>query len=132
MAGGTEPRQHADDVAAALEKRLGQNLHCCVLYRSSVRGGASPLTADINLLIILTVARPEAAAAIAQGLKTRPQVEPFILGLEGLERSQQAFALKFRSIQRAHLVLRGADPFANFSPDPSLVRFLCEQSLRNL
>jgi hypothetical protein len=33
---------------------------------------------------------------------------------------------------RHYLVVHGEDPLADFEPDPGLLRFLCEQALRNL
>jgi len=61
-----------------------------------------------------------------------PRVSPFVLTWSELPRSRRVFAIKFRSIQRHSRVLFGDDPFAGFEPDPALLRFLCEQSLRNL
>jgi predicted nucleotidyltransferase len=122
----------AEKVGAALTSRLGINLHSCILYGSAVRGDASPKNSDINILIVLARATPEAHAAISDLLREYPRVEPFVLGLEGLPRSQQAFALKFRSIQRNHRILHGADILKDFKPDERILRFVCEQTLRNL
>ncbi len=119
-------------VVVELSERLGANLHSCILYGSSVRGEHVAGQSDVNLLIVLNEATPEAHSGIAEAIRCEQQVEPFVLGLRGLERSQRVFALKFRSIQRHYQVLHGVDVLADFSPDDELIRFLCEQSLRNL
>lgn len=115
-----------------LKTSLRENLHACILYGSAVRGGFIPEVSDLNLLLILNHSTPEAHEAIAEALCGPVRIEPFILGREGLERSFQAFAMKFRSIRRNYRVLHGADPFKDFKVDEQLLKFLCEQALRNL
>jgi hypothetical protein len=121
-----------DRVVAALTKTLGANLHSLVLYGSAVRGNLVPKVSDLNLLILLEEATPEAHAAVAEAIRSPIRIEPFILGHALLARSLQAFAVKFLNIQRNYRVLHGADPFTALSVDESLARFLCEQAARNL
>jgi len=99
-----QPLPKLDESVEALKRTLGDNLHSCLLYGSAVRGGRSG-NSDIDLLIVLVKSTPEAHVAI-RGLLS-PPLDPFILGLEGLERSLQAFALKFLSIRRNYRVLCG-------------------------
>jgi predicted nucleotidyltransferase len=132
MEEATELQRTARVVTQDLASRLGENLYSCILYGSAARGEVSHRDSDINLLIVLTIATPEAHAAVADVLTKHTRIEPFVLGLPGLERSKLAFAIKFRSIQRNHVVLHGPDLVADFSPNSTLVRFLCEQSIRNL
>lgn len=115
-----------------LTERLGANLYSCVFYGSAVRGEHVAGQSDINLLIVLSEATPEAHSVIAETIRGRPRIEPFVLGRKGFERSRLVFALKFASIQRNYRVLHGEDILADFTPDRSMLRFLCEQSIRNL
>jgi predicted nucleotidyltransferase len=120
-------------IVRALVASLGENLHTCILYGSAVRGDLLPRASDLNLLIVLEHSTPDAHRAIADVVRNAPRVvEPFVLGREGLERSRRVFAIKFRSIKRNYRALHGADVLAAFDAAPNLLRFLCEQSLRNL
>lgn len=49
-----------------------------------------------------------------------------------MERSFDAFAIKFRSIQRDYKILHGEDPFTEFNVSQETNKFLTEQALRNL
>lgn len=121
-----------NDTVAALKAGLGDNLHSCCLYGSAVRGNAIDGISDLNLLIVLNTSDSAAHQAVARALEGRPQIDPFVLGRRGFERSARAFAPKFASIRRHHRVLHGADPLTELKVDESLERFLCEQALRNL
>ena len=128
----TELQTVLDSVVAELKAALGDNLHSCCVYGSAVRGNFISGVSDINLLIVLKESTPAAHNAIAGVVSRRPDVDQFVLGRRGFERSVQAFASKFASIQRNHRVLHGADPLAGIKVEPDLERFLCEQALRNL
>lgn len=119
-------------ISCALQKNLQANLHSCILYGSAVRGNFVPGVSDLNLLIVLQESTPEAHAVIAQALQSKIVIEPFVLGLEGLERSMRAFAIKFMSIRRNYKLLHGTDVLRNVPSDEALLRFLCEQAVRNL
>jgi len=121
-----------DRVVPSLTSALGENLHACILYGSAVRGDLVPGVSDINLLLILRESTPEAHAAIADAIDIGAPIDPFVLGLAGLDRSMRSFASKFLSIRRNYRILHGGDPFAQFAVDPQVERFLCEQGLRNL
>lgn len=121
-----------EQVVSSLKTGLGSNLYSCCLYGSSVRGDAVEGVSDVNLLIVLEQSTPEAHEAIGRVIGGNRQVEPFVLGRRGFERSVRAFAPKFLSIQRNYRVLHGADPLKDVRVDPKLERFLCEQALRNL
>ena len=120
------------DAVSSLESRLADILHGLVLYGSAVRGGFVPAFSDLNLLIVLEVSTPEAHTVISDVVAgARVEIDPFVLAREGLERSFQAFAVKFDSIHRHYRVLSGADPLAGFELDGELAAFLTEQALRN-
>lgn len=128
----TSRKLNPEAVAAALREALGENLRSVSLYGSAVRGDAIEGVSDLNLLIVLKVSDAAAHEAIARVLGSDPNIEPFILGAVGFERSVRAFAAKFASIKRWHRVLHGEDVLANVTIPESLERFLCEQALRNL
>jgi predicted nucleotidyltransferase len=116
----------------ALKARLGENLYSCILYGSIVRGNAVPKVSDINLLLVLNDSTPEAHAAIAEVTRGKVNINPFVIGRQGIARTFESFAAKFRSIHRNYRVLVGADPLAEMQVAPEVLRFICEQSLRNL
>jgi predicted nucleotidyltransferase len=126
-----ETQAALDRVVSTLKDRLRENLHSLVLYGSAARGNFVAGVSDLDLLIVLKESTPEAHAAIADALRGPLRIDPIVLPLRGLDRSIQAFALKFRSIKRTYRVLHGADPLA-IDVDERVLRFLCEQGLRNL
>lgn len=114
-----------------LSKALDRNLKTLLAYGSSVRGDFQPGLSDINLLILLEVSTPEAHRVIGECFRGRTEFDLFVLGQEGLERSMQMFAIKFRSIKRNYRILHGQDFLSSWQPEERVFRFLCEQSLRN-
>lgn len=121
-----------DTLVNKLQSVLGQNLYACVLYGSAVRGDLVSGVSDLNLLLVLNESTPEAHAAIAECLRGRAHVDPFVIARSGMQRSMAAFAVKFRSISRDYRVLCGEDPFREIAIDQGIARFLCEQAVRNL
>lgn len=132
---GDLPRQYADAIDRLRRKLpdvLRENLYSLVLYGSAVRGNVVADVSDLNVLIILNESTPDAHVAIAEAIRGKVRIEPFVIGRAGMERSFQAFAIKFRSISRNYRVLAGQDPFAGISVSQATLRFLCEQAIRNL
>ncbi len=127
----TRLQQTLDRTVGELKRRLGENLHSLVLYGSAAKETARE-DSDLNLLIVLEESTPEAHAAIAETIRGRVRIEPVILGRRLLERSLQAFAVKFLSIRRHRRVLHGADPLADIRVPEEVGRFLAEQAVRNL
>lgn len=111
---------------------LGDNLYSCILYGSAVRGGVKPGLSDINLLVILNESTPEAHRAISECVRGGVLVDPFVIVRQGMERSFETFAMKFRSIKRNYRLLYGEDALSNLEINEERARFLCEQALRNL
>lgn len=111
---------------------MGANLYSCALYGSTVRGEVTVGVSDINILVILNESTPYAHTAISDCVHYKIPVDPFVITRRGMERSFDAFAIKFRSIQRDYKVLCGDDPFINFNVKSDTNKFLTEQALRNL
>src|SRR3984957_14030187 len=116
----------------SLKEGLGKKLYSCCLYGSAVRGDAVEGVSDINLLIVLNESNADAHQIIGKLIGSNRQIDPFVLGRRGFERSVRAFAPKFLSIRRNYRLLYGADPLKDVEVDQKLERFLCEQALRNL
>jgi predicted nucleotidyltransferase len=121
-----------DRIVARLRELLGANLYSCILYGSAVRGDLDPRTSDLNLLLILNESTPDAHTAIASVVRGQRIVDPFVITRRAMDRTFEAFALKFLSIKRNYRVLAGADPLVDLSIDEQTQRFECEQALRNL
>lgn len=79
-------------VIDSLKTGLGDHLHSCCLYGSAVRGNSIEGVSDVNLLIVLTESNSTTHQAVAKALHDFPEVDPFILGRRGFERSVRAFA----------------------------------------
>lgn len=126
-------QKQLDKLVVEMDRVLGNNLHSCLLYGSAIRGGYIEGKSDINLLCVLQVSTAAAQAELGKILANSPlPVSPFTLGANGLSKSMDCFAIKFRSIQRHYRVLLGVDPFEGFEVDPDVVKLLLSQSLRNL
>ena len=121
-----------DRLSRQLPSLLGENLYSCVLYGSAVRGHIVDKVSDINILIVLNQSTPDAHTAIADCLEDKIHIDPFVIARNGMERSFDVFAIKFRSIKRNYKILAGEDPIKDFSVTDERVQFLAEQALRNL
>jgi predicted nucleotidyltransferase len=121
-----------NEVTNGLSEKLGDKLYSLILYGSAVRGSFDARSSDFNLLIILNESTPAAHREIARLLKARIRVEPFVISRIGMEKSFEAFAIKFSSIQRHYRVLHGEDPLRDLVIDDKILHFLTEQALRNL
>lgn len=121
-----------DRLSVQLPALLRGNLYSLILYGSSVRGNLVDDVSDLNILIILNQSTPDAHGVIAEAIRGKVRIEPFVIGRDGMERSFEAFAIKFRSISRNYRVLSGTDPFTSLTVNPNTLRFLCEQAIRNL
>ncbi len=126
-----KPENNSKALIQNFEAALGENLHSLIQYGSSVKGSQNAKS-DLNLLIVLQISTPEAHSAIYHLLKHRPEIDPFILGMRGIENTFQSFAIKFLSIKRHYKVLSGEDILAGINIPLDRERFLAEQALRNL
>ncbi len=117
-----------------LVESLGDSLYSCILFGSAVRGDFTAQSSDLNLLIILNDTSPKAHDLIAEVLSdhTDIRVDPMVLGRSGIKRSFEMFGPKFLSISRNYRVLHGADLFKGLVIDNGILKFLAEQTLRNL
>jgi predicted nucleotidyltransferase len=121
-----------DETVAALQSALSANLYSVVLYGSAARGDFVPGVSDLNLLIVLHESTPAAHEALAAVVRSRPRLEPFVVGRPGFLRTARAFPAKFAAIRRTGRVLIGPDLLKDVPRFPELERFAAEQALRNV
>ncbi|MCB1221889.1 MAG: hypothetical protein H7A35_11240 [Planctomycetales bacterium] len=125
-------RSSMDGLRDTFASSLGDNLESLVLYGSSVRNDFSRGSSDINLLIVLKQNTAAAQRSISQTIRDSGlNISPLVLSSKGLDRSMQAFALKFSDIARRDELLYGTDPFSGFEVSIPRRQFLLEQGLRN-
>ena len=123
-----------EELTRQLIDSLGESLYSCILFGSAVRGDFTAQQSDLNLLIILNEASPKAHDLIAEVLAMHAEirVDPMILARAGIKRSFEMFGAKFLSISRNYRILHGADLIKGLAIDNSVLRFLAEQTLRNI
>jgi hypothetical protein len=117
-----------------LTRVAGTNLAGLILYGGLARGRYRPGKSDINLVVLLDDTRAVALKPIAPILRAAWRawrVEPFILRPAEVARLSVTFPTKLLDIARHHVVLAGANPFANIQVSREQVRLRIEQSLRN-
>lgn len=125
--------QGLQDFTQRLVTNLSANLYACILYGSAVRGDFAAQSSDINVLIILNESTPAAHDVIADAISVNDiRIDPLIIGRAGMKRNFEMFGSKFLSISRDFRILYGSDPFKGFDIDKKILRFLAEQSLREL
>lgn len=121
-----------EECANRLKATLRDNLYSLVLYGSAVRGNMAKKQSDLNLLLVLNQSTPDAHRVIAQAVKATVPIRPMVICQAEMKDSFCAFAVKFESIKRNYWLLHGSDPFEKIPIDQEMLRFLVEQSLRNL
>src|SRR6185437_9372410 len=121
-----------DQALGLLKETLGESLVSVSLYGSAVRADHRGAIRDLNLMIVVERANPEALQLIGEVVKRYPVIAPFVLESDGLAGDFRAFAPKFASIRRSYRLLHGQDVLASFEMTPALERFLIEQAMRNL
>lgn len=117
-----------------LVRAAGANLAGLILYGGVARGRYRPGKSDINLVVLLNDTHTAALDPIAPLLRAAWRawrVEPFILKSSEVARLSVTFPTKLLDIARHHIVLVGADPFADVQVSREQVRLRIEQSLRN-
>jgi predicted nucleotidyltransferase len=120
----------SDDLAHA----AGTNLAGLILYGGLARGRYRPGKSDINLVVLLNDTSTAALDKIAPILRAAWRawrVEPFIIKPTEASRLSVTFPTKLLDIARHHIVLAGANPFADMQISREQIRLRIEQSLRN-
>src|SRR4051812_16904956 len=103
-----------------LKDSLNERLISVSLYGSAARDNHQGAIRDLNLMIVVERANPDALQIIADVVKSHPVIAPFVLEADGLEGDFRAFAPKFASIRRNYRLLHGEDVLASFEMVPAL------------
>jgi hypothetical protein len=125
--------QRADAFAKELEATYGDDLVAVVLYGSVARGEHREGASDLNLLVLLRNAAPEAlrrGTAAARRWASEGNPPPLILSHQEWRRSADVFAIEYADIAEAHVVLFGVDPFEGVDVRPDDLRHQCERELK--
>jgi hypothetical protein len=125
--------QRAEEFAERLAGVYGDDLVSAVLYGSAARGDYREGVSDLNLLVILRLADVGAlrrGAPLAREWAGEGNPPPLLLGEAEWRGSADVFPIEYRDIRDAHVVLRGADPFAGLEIRWSDLRHQCEHELK--
>lgn len=139
----SEPLTVAPPAIAAALQRLkdeltraaGANLAGLVLYGGLARGRYRAGQGDVNLIVLLHDVSAASLAVVAPALRAAwraAAVEPMILTPGEVHAVAVAFPTKFLDIKEHHVVLAGADAFANLDVPREAIRRRVAQQLRNL
>src|SRR5918998_3353072 len=117
-----------------LRSTHGENLASVVLYGSAATGEYVESRSDYNLLIALHRITPEdlrlAQAPVREWRRLGHPV-PVYFTTEELRDAADVFPIEFHEMQRARVVLYGADPFATMEIHDHNLRHQTEYELRS-
>ena len=113
----------------------GENLVALLLYGGLARGRYRAVRSDVNVLLVVRNASPDALEPLLQPLRrgyASLQIEPMILTPSEIPAAMQSFPVKFHDIQKCHLLLAGKNPFVGLSISNERIAWAVAQSLRNI
>ncbi|MGK3965499.1 nucleotidyltransferase domain-containing protein [Sorangium sp. So ce118] len=117
----------------SLERTLGDELACLLVYGSAARGDYRDGQSDVDLMVVLEQASRGGLDAIANALKLAryaARIEAMILTAAEIPRAADVFPLLYDDIRRCHVLLSGRDPFSALVIDGKNRRLRVEQELR--
>jgi len=118
-----------DDLSA-----LALEPYSVVVFGSLALGTWRAATSDINVALVLSRADAVTLRRLGPALgraRKAARVTPIIFERGELPDMADAFAVKLAHIRAHHVVIIGADPFADLRIDPEHLRVRIEQELRN-
>lgn len=135
-----EPREVPPEARAAVDrfteqvrKAFGARLLSVVLYGSAASGDYVHGRSDLNLALVLeTVALEdlERCRPFLDGWRKDGIALPLLLTPTDIQRSADIFPVEFLDICEYHVLLHGADFFADLDIDPRYLRFQVEHELK--
>lgn len=126
-------RRHLDQLTAALESALGEDLTGLLVHGSAARGDYREGTSDVDLVVVLADASRAPLEAIANPLllaRYAARIEAMVLTAAEIPRAADVFPLLYDDIRRCHVVLAGKDPFSSLTISDRHRRLRIEQELR--
>jgi hypothetical protein len=122
-------------LATALATEAGADFAGLILYGGAARGRYRAGRSDVNVVVLLHQADPEALARIAPALRAARRaaaVEAMLLRMAEVPAAAFDFPTKFLDIQRHHVVIAGADAFTALRVPRAQVQRHIAQSVRNM
>lgn len=122
------------DLIDDLKTSHGENLASVVLYGSAATGDFAANDSDYNLLIALKEIRPRdlrAAQAPMREWRRMGHPLPVYFTVGELETAADVFPIEFHQMERARVVLYGADPLENLKISDEFLRHQTEYELRS-
>lgn len=123
-----------NDLIDDLKATHGANLASVVLYGSAAAGDFVAEASDYNLLIALNQIRPKdlrAAQAPMREWQRMGHPLPVYFTVSELQNAADVFPIEFFQMEKAHVVLYGADPLANLQISDEFLRHQTEYELRS-
>ena len=131
----TLAKHQFNDVVDDLKATHGANLASVVLYGSAAAAGDFvPQASDYNLLIALKEIRPRDLRAAQAPMREWTRMGhplPVYFTVEELQDAADVFPIEFHQMEKARLVLYGADPLENVEISSENLRHQTEYELRS-
>lgn len=118
---------------AEVRKAFGPSLLSVILYGSAASGEYVPGRSDLNFAIVLSEISLEALARCRPylaGWRKDGIALPLLLTPADIHRSADTFPVEYLDICEHHVLLDGADYFADLQVDPRHLRFQIEHELK--
>ena len=126
--------QRARDFARDLAAAYGDELASVVLYGSAARGEYREGVSDLNVLVLLRstgAATLRRGAALARAWGDAKNPPPLVMGEREFQGSGDVFPIELADMRDAHVLLHGADPFADLVIRPADMRLQLERELKS-
>jgi predicted nucleotidyltransferase len=127
-------KQQFNDFIEDLRRAHGDNLASVVLYGSAASGEFTPYKSNYNLLIALKQIAPQdlrQAQAPLREWKRLGHPLPTYFTVSELRDAADVFPIEFHQMEKARMVLYGADPLAGLKIDDANLRHQTEYELRS-
>jgi predicted nucleotidyltransferase len=127
-------KSHFDALIEDLRETHGANLASVILYGSAATGDFQTNTSDYNLLIALDEIRPRdlrAAQAPLREWQRAGNPLPVYFTVAELKEAADVFPIEFHQMERARVVLFGADVLENLTISDQFLRHQTEYELRS-
>jgi len=117
-------RRAVEEFVSEAVEALGENLRSVILYGSAVRGEFLPGRSDVNLLVVLKDASPEALSKVAPAVRraVSKDVLPVLLSERDLLRSTDVFPIEHMDLAEGRAVIYGEDVLADLKVKPEDLR----------
>lgn len=116
-----------------LKEAFADRLDAVVLYGSYVQGSFQPGVSDVNVLVLLSEADPDALGQLSRAagkLMRKHRITPLILTSGEFSRSSDVFPMEYLDIRDRNHVLYGEDPTVVLSIDEKNLRHQVEHQMR--